>query len=165
VPRLSAGLLLYRAGAGGRPEVLIAHMGGPFWARKDAGAWSIPKGEYEEGEDPLAVARREFAEELGQPPPAGEPALLGEFRQSGGKRVTVFAQEGDCDVTEITSNEFSVEWPPRSGRMQRFPEVDRAEWTAVDAARERLVKGQVPALDALLARLGDQGSGLRDEAR
>jgi predicted NUDIX family NTP pyrophosphohydrolase len=165
VPRLSAGLLLYRAGAGGRLEVLIAHMGGPFWARKDAGAWSIPKGEYEEGEEPLAVARREFAEELGQPPPAGEPALLGEFRQSGGKRVTVFAQEGDCDVTEITSNEFSVEWPPRSGQMQSFPEADRAEWSTVDVARERLVKGQLPALDALLARLHTASTGSPGEAR
>lgn len=155
MPRLSAGLLLYRAGADGRLEVLIAHMGGPFWASKDAGAWSIPKGEYEEGEDPLAVARREFEEELGQPAPAGEPDLLGEFRQSGGKRVTVFAQEGDCDVSEISSNEFSVEWPPRSGEMRSFPEVDRAEWTEVETARERLVKGQVPALDALLARPQD----------
>ncbi len=154
MPRTSAGLLLYRAGAGGRLEVLIAHMGGPFWARKDAGAWSIPKGEYEEGEDPLAVARREFEEELGQPAPAGEPALLGEFRQSGGKRVTVFAQAGDCDVTEIRSNHFAVEWPPRSGQYRSFPEVDRAEWTEVEAARERLVKGQLPALDVLLERLG-----------
>lgn len=155
MPRLSAGLLLHRAGAGGRPEVLIAHMGGPFWARRDAGAWSIPKGEYGEGEDPLAVARREFEEELGQPAPAGEPVLLGEFRQSGGKRVTVFAQAGDADVSEIRSNHFSVEWPPRSGEYRSFPEVDRAEWTEVDLARERLVKGQVPALDVLLARLGD----------
>ncbi len=158
MPRLSAGLLLYRAGADGRAEVLIAHMGGPFWARKDAGAWSIPKGEYEEGEDPIAVARREFEEELGQPAPAGDPDLLGEFRQSGGKRVTVFAQRGDCDVSEIHSNEFSVEWPPRSGEMRSFPEVDRAEWTEVEAARGRLVKGQVPALDALRARLQDDSS-------
>jgi predicted NUDIX family NTP pyrophosphohydrolase len=157
MPKLSAGLLLYRAGAGGAVEVLIAHMGGPFWAGKDAGAWSIPKGEYEEGEDPLAVARREFEEELGQPPPAGEPVLLGEFRQSGGKRVTVYAQEGDCDVTEISSNTFTVEWPPRSGQLRSFPEVDRAEWTSIEVARGRLVKGQVPALDALVARLGDAG--------
>jgi predicted NUDIX family NTP pyrophosphohydrolase len=162
MPRLSSGLLLYRPGAGGL-EVLIAHMGGPFWARKDAGAWSIPKGEHEEGEEPLAVARREFEEELGQPPPAGEAALLGEFRQSGGKRVTVYAQEGDCDVTEIRSNEFTVEWPPRSGRMASFPEVDRAEWTPIDAARERLVKGQVPALDALLTRLSDAAGETRDD--
>ncbi len=131
-------------------------MGGPFWARKDVGAWSIPKGEFEEGEEPLAVARREFEEELGQPAPAGDPVLLGEFRQSGGKRVTVFAQQGDCDVAEIRSNEFSMEWPPRSGEMRSFPEVDRAEWTQVEPARERLVKGQVPALDALLARLGGE---------
>jgi predicted NUDIX family NTP pyrophosphohydrolase len=156
MPKLSAGLLLYRAGAGDAVEVLIAHMGGPFWAKKDAGAWSIPKGEYEEGEDPLAVARREFQEELGQPAPAGEPVLLGAFRQSGGKRVTVYAQEGDCDVTEISSSTFTVEWPPRSGQLRSFPEVDRAEWTSIDAARERLVKGQVAALDALVARVGDE---------
>ena len=153
MPRRSAGLLLHRT-VEGRLEVLVAHMGGPFWAKKDAGAWSIPKGEYEEGEDPLTVARREFEEELGQPPPAGSPVLLGELRQAGGKRVTVFAQEGDLDVTEVHSNTFSVQWPPRSGQWRSFPEVDRAEWVDVETARVRLVKGQVPALDALLERLG-----------
>jgi predicted NUDIX family NTP pyrophosphohydrolase len=151
MPRRSAGLLLYRRAPGG-PRVLIAHMGGPFWARREEGAWSIPKGERPEGEDPLATARREFEEELGAPPPPGEPVELGEYRQSGGKRVMVFAQEGDFDASSIASNEVEVEWPPRSGRRVRFPEVDRAEWTDLATARARLVRGQVPALDDL-ARL------------
>lgn len=148
----SAGLLLHRPAAGG-PELLIAHMGGPFWARRDAGAWSIPKGEHGDDEDPLAAALREFAEELGLPPPDGPTRALGEFRQSGGKRVTVFAREGDLDVTVIRPGEFTMEWPPRSGRTARFPEVDRAEWVSPARAREALVAGQVPAVDALLRRL------------
>ncbi len=144
----SAGLLLYRrTGAG--PEVLIAHMGGPFWARKDEGAWSIPKGEFEDGEKALAVALREFEEEIGFPPPAGTPVELGEFRQPNGKRVTVFAQEGDLDVARINSNEFEMEWPRGSGRMRSFPEIDRAEWMTPERARTRLVKGQMPVIDAL----------------
>jgi len=145
----SAGLLLYRR-TRAVTEVLIAHMGGPFWARRDEGAWSIPKGECEGDEEPLAVALREFAEELGTPPPAGAVVELGEFRQPGGKRVTVFAQEGDLDVSEIRSNEFEIEWPRGSGRMQRFPEIDRAEWMTLDRARGKLVRGQVPAIDALV---------------
>ena len=152
----SAGLLLYRR-TGIVPEVLIAHMGGPFWARKDEGAWSIPKGEYGDGENPLAVALREFEEELGSPPPDGPVIELGEFRQSGGKRVTVFAREGDFDATDVRSNLFEMEWPPRSGRIGRFPEIDRAEWMPIGPAREKLVKGQVPALDALEPRLGEPG--------
>ena len=151
--RRSAGLLLYRR-AGDGLEVLIAHMGGPFWAAKDEGAWSIPKGEIEEGEEPLAVALREFEEELGSPPPAGETAKLGEFRQSGGKRVTVYAREGDLDASEVRSNEFEMEWPPRSGRMRSFPEIDRAEWMSLDTARSKLVTGQVPALDVLASIAG-----------
>lgn len=150
MPKRSAGLLLHRRAAGGGVEVLVAHMGGPFWARRDEGAWSIPKGEYGDGEDPLAVALREFEEEIGRPAPAGTPRELGEFRQSGGKRITVFALEGDLDASRITSNEFEMEWPPRSGRMQSFPEVDRAEWMLAETARTKLVKGQVPALDALV---------------
>jgi predicted NUDIX family NTP pyrophosphohydrolase len=150
----SAGLLLFRRGAGG-PEVLIAHMGGPFWARRDAGAWSIPKGEYGVGEEPLAVALREFAEEMGSPAPPGTTLALGEFRQAGGKRVTVFAREGDLDPATVRSNEFEIEWPPRSGRRARFPEVDRAEWASLARAREALVRGQAPAVDALAALLGD----------
>jgi predicted NUDIX family NTP pyrophosphohydrolase len=149
----SAGLLLYRRGAEG-PEVLIAHMGGPFWARRDARAWSIPKGEHGDDEEPLAVALREFAEELGSPAPPGTTLALGEFRQAAGKRVTVFAREGDLDATAIRSDEFEIEWPPRSGRTARFPEVDRAEWASLERAREALVAGQVPAIDALEGLLG-----------
>ena len=148
MPRTSAGILLFRRRPGG-PEVLIGHMGGPFWARKDAGAWSIPKGEYEPGEDAEAVARREFEEELGSPVPAAELTPLGELRASG-KVLTVWAAEGDLDATACTSNTFELEWPPRSGRVQEFPEIDRAEWLPVDVAREKLVKGQVPFLDRLL---------------
>lgn len=150
MPPRSAGLLLFRRGASGI-EVLIGHMGGPFWARKDDGAWSIPKGEYDDGEDPLAAALREFAEELGAPPPEGDDVPLGEFRQSNGKFVTVFAREGDFDASEIHGDTFEMEWPPRSGRTASFPEIDRAAWMTLDAARPKLVAGQVPALDALAA--------------
>ena len=150
MPKTSAALLLFRRREA--LEVLIAHMGGPFWARKDAGAWSIPKGEYT-SEEPLAAAQREFAEEMGSPAPAGEVISLGSVKQSGGKVVTAFAVEGDFDLNGFRSNTFEVEWPRGSGRMQEFPEVDRAEWVTVDVAREKLVKGQVPVLDALLAHL------------
>jgi predicted NUDIX family NTP pyrophosphohydrolase len=149
VPRTSAGILLYRTTDGGAVEVLLGHMGGPFWARKDAGAWTIPKGEYGAGEDPFAVAQREFAEELGSPVPASSFVPLGEVRQSGGKVLTVWAAEGDLDVTTAVSNTFTLEWPPRSGRMQEFPEIDRAAWVPVDRARELLVKGQIALLDRL----------------
>lgn len=145
----SSGLLLYRRAPTGT-EVLIAHMGGPFWARKDEGAWSIPKGLFEDGEAALAVALREFEEEIGSPPPPGTPVELGEFVQPSGKRVTVFALEGDLDVTEIRSNTFEVEWPRGSGRMRSFPEVDRAEWMPPEVARTKVVKGQVPAIDAFV---------------
>jgi len=128
-------------------------MGGPFWARKDAGAWSIPKGEYSAGEDPFEAAQREFLEELGSPVPASSFVPLGEVRQSGGKVLTVWAAEGDLDVTTAVSNTFPLEWPPRSGRMQEFPEIDRAAWVPVERARELLVKGQVPLLDRLLEQL------------
>jgi predicted NUDIX family NTP pyrophosphohydrolase len=134
-------------------EVLLGHMGGPFWARKDAGAWSIPKGEYSAGEDPFEAAQREFLEELGSPVPASSFLPLGEVRQSGGKVLTVWAAEGDLDVTTAVSNTFTLEWPPRSGRMQEFPEIDRAAWVPVERARELVVKGQVPLLDRLLDRL------------
>ena len=153
MPRRSAGVLLWRRGASG-VEVLIGHMGGPFWARKDDGAWSVPKGEHEPGEDALAVARREFEEELGCPVPAAELVPLGEVRQSGGKVLTAWAAEGDLDADAVRSNTFSLEWPPRSGRMQEFPEIDRAAWVSVDVARTKLVKGQVPLLDRLLDHLG-----------
>jgi predicted NUDIX family NTP pyrophosphohydrolase len=142
-------VLLYRRSDNG-VEVLIGHMGGPFWARKDEAAWSIPKGEYGAGEDPFAVALREFEEELGTPVPAGEFLPLGEVRQSGGKRLTAWAAEGDLDAAAAVSNTFSLEWPPRSGRVQEFPEIDRAAWLTVEEARGKLVAGQVPLLDRLL---------------
>jgi len=149
--RRSAGLLLYRAAAGG-PEVLLAHMGGPFWARRDAGAWSIPKGEYDD-EEPLAAARREFAEELGVPAPDGDPVDLGSVRQSGGKQVHVWAMPGSLDPSSVTPGTFQMEWPPRSGQLQEFPEVDRVAWFDVPTAAVKLVKGQVPFLDRLTALL------------
>ncbi len=150
--RTSAGILLYRRGASG-PEVLLGHMGGPFWAKKDDGAWSLPKGEHGPDEEPLAVARREFEEELGSPVPAADLVPLGECRVTSGKVLTVWAAEGDLDAGSAVSNTFELEWPPRSGRMQEFPEIDRAAWFAVDEARAKLVKGQVPFLDRLLERL------------
>jgi predicted NUDIX family NTP pyrophosphohydrolase len=149
----SAGLLLHRTTPGGVVEVLIGHMGGPFWARKDDGGWSIPKGEYEPGEDPFAVALREFEEELGSPCPAGSFAPLGEVRQPSGKVLTVWATEGDLDATTARSNTFEMEWPRGSGRIQAFPEIDRAAWFPVEAARSKLLKGQVAFLDRLLEHL------------
>lgn len=138
-------------------RVMLAHMGGPFWARKDAGAWSIPKGECDEGEDPLQAARREFAEELGASPPSGEMIDLGEIKQRGGKRVRAWAVRGYMDVSDITSNTFEIEWPRGSGRTQRFPEIDRADWFELSTARSKLVQGQVAFLDALADRLGAGG--------
>ncbi|MGN6218964.1 MAG: NUDIX domain-containing protein [Microbacterium sp.] len=151
----SAGILLYRLVPD--LEVLIAHMGGPFWASKDAGAWSIPKGEYAEGDEgAMDAARREFREELGIDPPEPPYAELGTFAYSSGKRVTVFVADGtDLSLEGLEFGEFELEWPPRSGRTARFPEVDRVEWTRVDAAHERLVKGQRPALDALRKQLDE----------
>ena len=146
MPRRSAGVLLYRRDP--EPQVLLGHMGGPFWARKDDGAWSIPKGEYGDDEEPLAAARREFEEELGSPVPATSLVPLGELR-AGGKVLTVWAAEGDLDADAIVSGTFPLEWPPRSGRVQEFPEVDRAAWFGLDEARAKLVKGQVPYLDRL----------------
>ena len=149
----SAGLLLYRVSDGDVIEVLLAHPGGPFWARKDAGAWSIPKGEYEPSDDPLAAAQREFGEEIGMNPPAGDPVPLGERRQPSGKWVTVWALAGDIDVTGATSNTFEIEWPRGSGTVREFPEVDRVEWMTLEQARGKLLKGQVPFLDALVEML------------
>jgi predicted NUDIX family NTP pyrophosphohydrolase len=131
--------------------VLLVHPGGPYFARRDDGAWSIPKGLYEEGEEPLACAQREFAEELGSPCPDGPALELGEIRQKNGKRVRAFAVEGDLDADTITSNTFEIEWPPRSGERQTFPEVDRAGWFTLDEARAKLIPAQVPLLDALAA--------------
>jgi predicted NUDIX family NTP pyrophosphohydrolase len=148
LPPLSAGLLLYRTREGIR-EVLLAHPGGPFWARRDDGAWSIPKGEVDEGEDPYAAARREFAEELGAVPPDGDPLPLGEVRLKSRKRVIAWALEGDFEPDQLVSMTFEMEWPPRSGRTATYPEVDRAAWFDLETARVKLNAGQVPLLDAL----------------
>ena len=152
----SAGVLLYRRPTQpGRTgvEVLIGHMGGPFWARKDAGGWSIPKGEYHPEEDPLAAARREFAEELGQPVAALDLTALGSITTSRGKVISVWAAEADLDVTTAVSNTFTLEWPRGSGIMAEFPELDRVAWVPLADARARLVKSQVPFLDRLLGEL------------
>ena len=155
MPKLSAGLLVYRR-ADDTIEVLLVHPGGPFRAKKDDGAWSLPKGEYEPGEDPLLVALREFEEEIGQPAPDHSEARgLGDQRQASGKIVSAWAVEGDVDVSNVRSNTFEMEWPPRSGRTQEFPEVDRAGWFDLDAAREKLIRGQVGFLDRLEALLAD----------
>lgn len=143
----SAGILMYRW-RGKDLLVLLVHPGGPYWAKKDPGAWSIPKGEYDPAEDPEAAARREFQEELGSLP-EGELQSLGEIKQRGGKLVTAFALEGDLDVTAISSNEFTLEWPPRSGKLQAFPEVDKAAWFSLAEAREKILASQVPLLDRL----------------
>lgn len=153
----SAGILLYRRTADGTLELLIAHMGGPFWARKDAGAWSIPKGEIENGEEALAVARREFEEELGSAPPPVELFDLGEITQRNGKRVVVFAGEADFDPDAIRSNTFAMEWPRGSGTLRDFPEVDRAAWVSPDEARGKLVSGQAEFVDRLIARHATAG--------
>jgi predicted NUDIX family NTP pyrophosphohydrolase len=146
-PERSAGILLHRAGVDG-PEVLLVHPGGPFWANKDEAAWSIPKGVCDPGEDVVAAARREFAEEVGGVP-EGPLVSLGEFRQSSGKVVIAFALEADFDPATLVSNLFEMEWPPRSGRLQQFPEVDRAEWVGLELAQHRLHKGQRPIIEAL----------------
>ena len=151
---VSAGILLYRREP--QLEVYLAHMGGPFWARKDARAWSIPKGIVEEGEDPRDAALREFAEETGSPLPPIELTELGGFRYASGKTVIVFAGETDAVLPPVSSNTFETEWPPRSGRMQSFHEVDRADWFPIEVASEKLVAGQVPILAALQAALTDQ---------
>jgi predicted NUDIX family NTP pyrophosphohydrolase len=143
----SAGLLMYRL-RDGNLEVFLVHMGGPYWSKKDIGAWSIPKGEYESGEDPFEAAKREFFEETGLEA-NGEFIRLGDIKQAGGKMVSAWAFERDCDAKAIRSNTFSMEWPPRSGRFQEFPEVDRAEWFSSDVAREKILKGQRPFADEL----------------
>jgi predicted NUDIX family NTP pyrophosphohydrolase len=143
----SAGLLMYRI-VEGNPEVFLVHMGGPYWVKKDLGAWSIPKGEFESDEDPFEAAKREFLEETGFPA-MGEFIPLKELRQPGGKVVSAWAFEGDCDPKAIRSNTFSMEWPPRSGRFQEFPEVDRADWFSPDIAKEKILKGQRPFIEEL----------------
>ena len=154
MPKHSAGLLLYRlTGAG--PEVLLVHPGGPFWARKDMGVWSVPKGEVEEGKDPVEVALTEFEEELGCAPPVSRAELipLGTVQQKGGKIVTAWSAIGDFDATVIRSNTFPLEWPPRSGRIEAFPEVDRAAWFGLPEARLKVIAAQAELIDRLEALL------------
>jgi predicted NUDIX family NTP pyrophosphohydrolase len=152
MPVRSAGLLLWRRAPSGGVEVLIGHMGGPLWSRKDDAAWSVPKGLYDADEPPLHAALREFTEELGLVPPVDPVALvhLGEFRQRSGKLLTVWAGEGDLDPADVVPGTFSMEWPPRSGRTEEFPEIDRVAWLSPDDARPRLVAGQRPVVDRLL---------------
>lgn len=157
VAKRSAALLLYRR-RGEELEVLLAHPGGPLWAKRDAGAWSVPKGEIERGEDPLAVARREFEEETGQRPPDGDVVPLGEIRQKSGKVVEAWAVEGDLDPSTAKSNTFPLEWPPGSGNWVDVPEVDRVEWFGLDEARNRLNPAQVALVDRLAAAVGKRSS-------
>jgi predicted NUDIX family NTP pyrophosphohydrolase len=149
----SAGIVAFRYSAGSM-ELLLIHPGGPFWANKDAGGWSIPKGLYEEGEDALAAAKREFAEETGLTP-AGDFIELGVFKQPSGKIISVWSIENDFDLDAFTSNMFSLEWPPRSGHIREYPEADRAGWFGVNEARRKITKGQIPIVAALVARLTD----------
>lgn len=153
MPVHSAGVLLHRVSQGGI-EVLIGHPGGPFWARKDDGAWSIPKGEYTSGDDPWEAAKREFAEELGCPVPVGPRLELGAVTQPSGKVLTVFAVGADLDISEFQSNTFTLEWPKGSGRLREFPELDRVAWFPLEDARLKLLKGQRAFLDLLLEQLG-----------
>ncbi len=157
MPKLSAALLLYRV-EHGSVEVLIGHPGGPFWAKKDDGAWSIPKGEYVEGEEPWCVARREFEEELGKPPPDGPRIDFPPLKQPSGKIITAFAVRGDLDLAGTVSNTFSLEWPKGSGNVREYPEIDRVSWFSVAEARSKLLKGQRPLLDRLINAIGDAES-------
>lgn len=150
----SAGIVLYR-GTPAALEVLLGHMGGPFWARRDAGGWSIPKGQCEPGEEALAAARREFEEELGLPVPDGDPIELGEARQPSGKVVAIWALRGDLDPASAVPGTFEMEWPRGSGQVREFPEIDRAAWFGLDQAREKLVSGQRAFLDRLAAVILD----------
>ncbi len=152
MPKRSAGLLLYRF-TEGTVEVLIGHPGGPFWARKDDGAWTIPKGEYAEDEDPWHAAHREFQEELGLSAPDGPRVDFAPVKQPGGKVITAFAVRADLDVTDAVSNTFDLEWPKGSGKVRQYPELDRVGWFSVAAARSKLLKGQQPLLDRLLDHL------------
>ena len=154
MPKRSAGLLLYRV-TDGVAEVLIGHPGGPFWARKDDGAWSIPKGEYADDEDPWTAAQREFREEIGFDVPAGPRIEFAPVKQPGGKIVTAFAVRGDLDLNGTFSNTFTLEWPKGSGNVREYPEVDRAGWFPVAEARLKLLKGQLPLLDRLVLEAGE----------
>lgn len=151
MPKQAAGILLFRRGPSGL-QVLLAHPGGPLWARKDAGAWTLPKGQFTDSEAPLDAAKREFEEEMGSKP-SGDFQSLGTLKQPSGKVIHAWAAESDFDVATVKSNLFSMEWPPKSGRMGEFPEIDRAEWFAIHEARRKILKGQQPFLDRLLALL------------
>ena len=154
MPKQAAGILLFSDSPRGL-EVLLAHPGGPLWARKDAGAWTIPKGQFGDGELPLDAAKREFEEEMGSAPaPAGEFLPLGSIKQPSGKIVHAWAAKSDFDAAGVKSNLFSMEWPPKSGKTAEFPEVDRAEWYSIEAARRKILKGQAPFLERLLALVG-----------
>jgi predicted NUDIX family NTP pyrophosphohydrolase len=158
VPRRSAGLVPFRLAADGTVQLFIVHPGGPFWANRDEGAWSVAKGEYGEDEDPLAAAEREFAEEVGRPAPPGPRIDLGRVEQSGGKVVRAWALEAPgFEVDQVTSNRFEMEWPPKSGRRQEFPEVDRAAWLPVAVARVKLVRAQSAFVDRVVDHLGHPG--------
>lgn len=151
----SAGLLLYKRN-GKDLQVLLVHPGGPFWAKKDTASWSIPKGEFIEGEDPQAAAQREFREELGLTPPEGQTIDLGSATQSSGKVIYIWAQESDLDISTMKSNTFEMQWPPKSGQMQRFPEADKAAWLTLGEAKVKIIKGQVPFLERLAEQLGQK---------
>lgn len=159
MPKKSAGLLIFRRTSSDL-EVLLVHPGGPFWAKKDEGAWSIPKGEFEESENPVTAAKREFEEEMGFGI-GGDLVALEPLRQPGGKTVYAWAVEGDFDPGKIKSNTFTIEWPPKSGRHQEFPEVDRAEWFPIQVARRKILKGQAGFITQLLNKLGYSASGLQ----
>jgi predicted NUDIX family NTP pyrophosphohydrolase len=156
--KFSAGVLLYRRDNDGL-GVFLVHPGGPYWQKKDLGAWSIPKGEYKAGEDPLSAAKREFQEETGFAPPTGEWISLSEVKLSSGKVINAWAVEGDCDAGAIRSNAFSMEWPPKSGKMQEFPEVDRAAWFTLPAANEKIHPAQQEFLVRLAAIVRENQSG------
>lgn len=158
MPKRSAGIVVYRL-AKDSPEVLLVHPGGPFWARKDNGAWSIPKGEYAGDERPLLAAKREFHEETNIPVPDGEYAQLSDVKLSGGKIVSAWAVEADVAIDVFKSNMFSIEWPPKSGHMQDFPEVDKIHWFSLDEARRKINKGQLPLLEELAQKLGTVAEG------
>jgi len=163
MPKKSAGLLLFREASAGL-EVLLVHPGGPFWAKKDKGSWSIPKGEFTDDEEPLAAAKREFEEETGVAP-AGNFIPLDPVRQPGGKLVLAWAVRSDFDPSCLKSNSFSIEWPPKSGSQQEFPEVDRAAWFDLRSARLKILEGQAPLLDQLLAKIGRAGNAAPPTAR
>jgi len=156
VSKQAAGILLYRHGPRGL-EVLLAHPGGPLWARKDLGAWTLPKGQFNDDEKPIAAAKREFEEEMGSPA-RGEFVEIGSIKQPSGKVVHAFVAESDFDVSTVQSNLFLLEWPPKSGQRAQFPEVDRAAWFSIEEARQKILKGQQPFLDRLLALLKSEAA-------